>query len=426
MNLRRLVNTIASVALSLILALIVWAGATSAENPSVTQAFARPIPIEVRNQPPDTVIVSRVETSIQVRLNAPQNTWPAIGTGDLEAYVDLSSVPIGQEVEVPVAVRIKKPGVRLVEQTPSLMTMRLENLEVRTVPVRANVIDTPPLGFVTRDPVTEPNEVQISGAAPAVARVAYVGVDVWLRGATETINRSLAPTPLDKDSLPITGVTVTPATVNVTVEVAQRTNFKPSVPVRVNLVGEPAPLYSVSSIAVNPSRVTLLGLPAVLEQIPGYIDTEAIDITDATESISKRVSLSLPPGVSIVPESAEATQTVQVDIEIVPIITGRTMQVTVTAQGLAPGQEATLSPPTVDVVLSGPLAQLQNLTGEEIEVTVNLVDLQLGTHRLTPTVIAPPGIEVKGVLPEAVEADITGALITPEPATTATTGTSGG
>ena len=418
---RRMANTLGSIVLSLILAFVVWAGAISAENPSVTQAFRQPLAIQVRNQPDGTVLVNRLDTTVQVRLNAPQDVWNILSSSDIEAYIDLSQAPIGEEIQLPVVVQVKRNGVRLIERTPALTTVRLEHLVAKMVPVRINVIDSAPLGYVTRDPVAAPAEVEVSGPQPAVERVTQVGVDVWLRGTTESIDRDLAPSPLSEDALPITGVTVTPTMVNVKIELAQRANWEPSVPVRVNLVGEVAALYSVSNITVTPSRVTLLGLPDSLQQLEGYISTEPIEISGATESVTRRVNLLLPPGVTVVPDSPEASQTVEVLIEVVPITSGRTMEAPVQAQGLAPGFEASFSPEAVDVVLSGPLAQLQNLVPDDIEIRVNLVDLAPGTHRLTPTVVVPAGIELKGVLPESVEVQIT-AVEPAEPAATVAPG----
>jgi len=417
---RRLMNTAGSIILSLILALLVWVGATSAQNPSVS--LEREITLKVLNQPRDTVIVTRVETTVQARLIAPQNSLEMLRSSDFEAYVDLSEVPVGEDADVPVVVQVKRRGVQLVSYAPTSVRIRLEEYRTRTVAVRVNIVDTPPLGFVAREPVVAPTEVTVAGPGPAVGSVAYASVDIWLRGSRETIDRSLTPTPVDEEGSPVAGVTVTPTTVNVRVELAQRANFKPSVPIKVELGGEVAPLYAVSNITLKPTSVTLVGLPSVLEAIPGYVETEPIDISGATESVSKRVALKLPPGVSVVPETveSEASQMVQVDIEIVPITGGRTMQVPVSAQGLSPQYRATLSPESVDVFLSGPLVQLQDLTVEELEATVNLVDLGPGVHLLKPTVLVPADIEVKGVVPEAVEVQIVGPIPTPVPAVTST------
>ena len=57
-RLRRIINTLGSILLSLVLAFIIWAGATSAENPPVTQAFRQPIPIQHATAR-GTVVVTR-------------------------------------------------------------------------------------------------------------------------------------------------------------------------------------------------------------------------------------------------------------------------------------------------------------------------------------------------------------------------------
>ncbi|MHB0875258.1 MAG: CdaR family protein [Anaerolineae bacterium] len=418
MALRRILGTLGSIALSLILAVLVWVGATSAENPAVTGQYAGTVPIKLVNQPADTVIVTPLQSSVQVTITAPESLWETIRPTDFEAIVDISQVPVGQATNVKVTVRSLRPLVQLRSFTPESVTLQLDRYATRTVAVRANDVDEVPVGFVAHDPVVEPAVVTIGGPASAVERVQYASVDVWLRGSRETVARSLAPTPMDSNDAAVSGVSVTPSTVDVTVELTQRANFKGPVPIRVQMLGEVAPLYWVSNITVRPASVTLVGLPSVLEEIPEFLETEPVDISNATATVSQRVNLVLPAGVSVVPETAEdaASQTVEVVVEVSPMTGSRTMlQVPVSMQGLAPDLTATLSPETVDVYLSGPLAELQALTVEQIVATVNLVDLGAGDHRLTPTVIVPEGIVVNNLLPEAVVVQIVGPTPTPEP-----------
>ena len=421
MAVRKLISTVGSLLLALVLALIVWAGATNAENPATTGWYQGQVPIRVQGQPQDTVIVTAMEAYAQVRITAPQDYWDTIRVGDFDAYVDLSQVEVGTNVNVPVFVKVLKRGIRLDSFKPASVTVRLEQYATAEVPVRANVIDAPFVGYVARAPVVEPATVTVGGPAPAVARVQYTSVDVWLRGSQVSIVRNLAPTPMDGDDAAVSDVAVSPSLVKVTVELAQRANFKPSVPIRVQLVGDVAPLYWVSNITVKPGSVTLVGLPSALDEIPGFVETEPVDIDKATAPISQRVALRLPPGVSVMPESAqqEASQMVQVDVDVQPVTGGRTLlQVPVRMQGLAPQFTATLSPESVDVYLSGPLVQLQSLGADQIEVTVNLVDLGEGSHQLTPTVIVPAGVEIKGLVPEAVAVQVVGPAPTPAPPAT--------
>ncbi|MGQ9554054.1 MAG: CdaR family protein [Anaerolineae bacterium] len=415
---RKLVNTVGSLLLALVLALIVWVGATSAENPITTGWYQGQIPIRVQGQPQDTVIVTAMEAYAQARITAPQDYWDTIRVSDFDAYVDLSQVSIGSNVNVPVTVKVLKRGIRLSSFKPASVTVRLEQYVTKEVPVHANIIDDPALGYVARSPIVEPTTVTVGGPAPAVAQVEYVSVDIWLRGSQVNIERNIAATPMDRDDSQVSDVAVMPPLVNVKVELAQRANFKPSVPIRAQLQGDLAPLYWISNITVKPASVTLVGLPSALEQIPGFVETEPVNIDKATAPISQRVALKLPPGVSVMPESAqeEASQMVQVDVSVQPVTGGLILpQVPVHMQGLAPQFTARLSPENVDVYLSGPLVQLQSLTVDQIEVTVNLVDMGEGSHQLTPTVIVPAGIEIKGLAPEAVVVEIVGSTPTSVP-----------
>lgn len=427
---RKLANTIGTAILALILALVVWFGATSAANPAITDWHQGQVPIIIKGQPRDSVIVTPIESYAEVRITVPRDSWETVRPTDFIAYVDLSQVSVGETADVPVVVQAIKRGIRLVGYRPTSVTVRLEQYDSKTVLVRVNTVDEPPLGYAARDPVAEPQEVTVSGPISAVARVSYAGVDVWLRGAQQTLERSLPATAMDAEGSPVAQVSIVPSVVKVRVELTQRANFRPSVPVSVQLEGLVAPLYWISNIVVRPASITLVGLPSVLEQVPGYVQTEPVNISGATARVSQRVALKLPPGVSVVPESAqqEASQTVQVEVEVLPVTGGRTLQVPVSMQGLAPQYTASLSPEVIDVYLSGPLVQLQSLSAEQIEVTVNLLDLGDGSHQLTPTVIVPAGIELKGMVPEAVAVQIVGPQPTPTvppPAETPTATTGG-
>jgi hypothetical protein len=67
-----------------------------------------------------------------------------------------------------------------------------------------------------------------------------------------------------------------------------------------------------------------------------------------------------------------------------------------------------VSPEVADVILSGPLPELQNLDPEDVRVVLDLLGLRLGTHKLQPTVLLPEGskLEIKTIQPETIEVTI--------------------
>jgi len=94
---------------------------------------------------------------------------------------------------------------------------------------------------------------------------------------------------------------------------------------------------------------------------------------------------------------------------------------TVEIQGLRRGLRASLSPPTVQVILEGPETLLAEIDPDSVQVFVDLAGYVAGMHRVDPIVIHPPNVRVVSVIPETVE--ITIDLVpaaTPSPGTTAT------
>jgi YbbR domain-containing protein len=134
--------------------------------------------------------------------------------------------------------------------------------------------------------------------------------------------------------------------------------------------------------------------------LPGVVETQPLDLQNASDNVNLRVPLNLPNGISVV-----GSQTVLIQAGISPIqssltLTGEKVEVT----GLAEGLTAHISPASVDVILSGPLPVLNTLTRQDVHVTVDAKDLIPGTYQLTPTVqTLASNISVESLLPGTVE-----------------------
>jgi YbbR domain-containing protein len=158
--------------------------------------------------------------------------------------------------------------------------------------------------------------------------------------------------------------------------------------------------------------VTLAGPAQVLNELPGFVETLPISITGATAVLTERMPLTVPTNVVVV-----GIDFVTVTVDILPILSSRTMTSVVEIRNLAQGRGAALSPPEVDVILEGPDALVAELLPEDIQVFVNLFDLPLGVHRVEPVVLAPEGLSVVSVIPETIEVGIS---IEPTPSPTST------
>jgi YbbR domain-containing protein len=411
---RGIFQTLGTFVLSVILGTMVWFVAVREQNPPVEADYAPAIPLEVENLPPETVILGDVPDRVVLRLLAPQSSWERMSPAEFRAWIDLTDRSPGLH-DMPVNVEVSDSAVTVVEKRPSSVNIRLETLLRAEVPIRVDVIDSAPIGYLSRAPVFTPITATVSGPTSLVNQVSQAVAEVYLRSAKETVRRTVDLAPRNANGDLINRVTLEPAKIEVVVPIEQRFGYR-DVSVRVRVEGEVAPGYWISNITVDPSTVTLVGGPSALKSLPGYVETSPVQVTDATANLVERVALVLPPGVSMVqPESGEnqGTGGVQVSIQVSTVEGGQTVQREVSFQGLPETLTAVARPPQVDVILSGPLPRLQALTLQDVRVIADLFGLGVGIHMVKPTIVVPESLRVESVLPEMIE--IQTSLVPPAP-----------
>jgi YbbR domain-containing protein len=399
--LRQLWNNLSTIVLALLLAVAVWITATLQADPFAEQDFAG-VPVSTVNQPENTVLFEGDTTRVSVRVRAPESVLAELKLADFSAVSDLSHVSPGLATSVPITVTCSNDAVRIQSYDPRQETVLLEEVGTITLPVQIEVEGQVATGYLSTVPVPTPAEVSIYGPVPSLANVVSVAGTVNVDGAREDIARQVQVQPLGADGKLVTGLQWTPEQVEVRIGVRRRVGYKPDVEVVPDVRGDPAEGYRRGSVSVEPSTVTLAGPPAVLDELPGFVRTLPVSITAATEVLTTHVPLTVPTNVVVV-----GVNFVTVTVDILPILSSRTMTDVVEIQGIAQGLVATLSPADVDVILEGPDTLLVELTPSDIQVFVNLLDLGLGVHRVPPVVLAPAGIKVVTVIPETIEVVIT-------------------
>lgn len=415
-----LFKNLGTILLSLLLALLVWVAAVREQNPPREADFGQNIPIEVIPPAAGLVTTDALPETVRLRLLAPQSSWQNLSPSKFKATVDLSKLAEGFN-DVPVKVVVSDPEVRIVGQTPQAVTVNLQAEQTITLPVKVVVVDNPPVGYINRPPVTVPQNVVVTGPASLISRVNEAVTEIYIRSSKETIERILPVQVKDRTDRAISGLLITPPEVQITLPIEQRFGYK-DVAVSAVVAGQAAPGYWVSNISVNPPRVTVVGNPAALNAISGFIETTPVNVSQATADVVRTVPLDLPDGVAIIAPEGETAGTggVEVTVQISAIESGQTIQRPVIQQGIDPRYSWAVSPERVDVILSGPIPQLQTLQPDEVKVIVDLFNLQPGVHKVRPAVFVPDSLRVKAVLPDTVEVTITLPTPTPTPTPTRT------
>jgi YbbR domain-containing protein len=233
-----------------------------------------------------------------------------------------------------------------------------------------------------------------------VAQVKNVRVVLDVSQASDNINRSLDIQVLDANDNPVENVTYTPQQITVTQPISQRGGYR-NVVVKVVYTGQVASGYRLTNISVFPPTVTVFSSnPQLVERLPGYVETNPLDLTGVKDDVDKPLPLNLPDGVEVVGDQTVLVQVGVAAIEGSVTLSNLPIQVT----GLTQEFGARLSPESVDVVVSGPVPLLDRLTEQDVRVMMDLTGVGEGTYQFAPKVVLSIAeLRVESILPSSIE-----------------------
>jgi len=387
--------------LALVLATAVWISAVTSADPNEAKVYPNSIPLDVIGQDPSLIISGDIPANVEVKLRAPRSVWNQLITQEnsVQATLDLSGLSAGQHT-LNIQIRVNARPYQIVLVSPQTVSITLEPIATRTLPIDLSLSGQPATGFEAADTVLDPTEIQISGPQSIVDQAVKARVRVSLDGARESIDQSIGVQIVDDKNVLVKGLTITPDSIHVTIPVSQQGGFR-DVAVKVIVQGQVASGYRLENITVFPPVITVYSSnPKLVSALPGVVETQLLDIQDAKENISTHLALNLSPDITVI-----GSQTVQVTVIVTPIQTSLTLlNQPINIIGLPEGLDAQYLPQTIDVIISGPLPVLDALTLQDVIVNVDVTGLEPGTHQLIPDVkVLVSNVLVESILPGTVE-----------------------
>jgi YbbR domain-containing protein len=369
------------------------------------------LPIRPIGQPDGSVVLSGSLGTVKIVYRAPRAT-AALSSDSFRATVDLSEYDMGRAPEpqvLPIRVEALVDGVQVQTRDPQSVTVELDRIDQKSVPVEVDYGEVPDQLEID-DPAVSVENVAVRGPASLVSRVDRAVARVLIDESGIGVHRSVDLEAVDIDGQPVDNVDVDPASVDVDIDVHQVETNK-TVPVRPDLEqGTPAAGFALAALSVEPSTVTLRGLPDVLSGITEVL-TEPLSIAGASETETFEVELILPEDVRLT-DGGEPTATVTASIE--PSVSSRSFVVGVVCQGSGTNG-CLLGIEQVTVTVGGPGGALDGLAAGDITPFVDATGLAPGSYSLTPSIAAlPEGLDLIGISPNAVPVTIV-APATPAP-----------
>lgn len=147
--------------------------------------------------------------------------------------------------------------------------------------------------------------------------------------------------------------------------------------------GTPADGYKVSAFSVEPSTVTIAGMRSVVSETNELvIPKDVLSVEGKKEDVSVEVDLKdyLPTGVEIQGENSIAKVTVKIEQLQDKLVTLNTSNLRII--GRDSSYDYTINTPTVSIRFNGFQADLDKLSENDVEASIDVSGLEPGTHQV--------------------------------------------
>jgi YbbR domain-containing protein len=390
---------------ALVLSITVWIIAVTANDPAQNRPYPRTVPVEIVGQDPNLVLTSDLPGNVSVILNTPQSVWDSIVSAPtpIRAVADLSELEAGNHM-VDLQIQVNVRPVKVVSYSPRAVSITLESLSSKSIPLNLVRIGDPAVGYQAEEPVLSVEQITVTGPISQVERVDKVQATLEINQGYEDISRVLGIVALDKNDDVVENVTLTPDRVEVFQEINQRYGYR-TVIVSVNIEGQVADGYRLTNISVVPLAITVYSAnPQIVNDLPGFVQTMPLNLEGLKDDVDISLSLDLPDGVLVVGDQ----RTVLVRVSIAAVQSSMPIaNVPIQVIGLPENLSVVLAPEMVTLLVSGPLPILDGINRDDIQVVLDLTDYEIGTYQLEPVVELPSDeITVDSIQPGIIDIEI--------------------
>jgi YbbR domain-containing protein len=364
------------------------------------ETFPDPVPIREPVIPPGLYLLEPPPPVTSIRYFAPEGTDRPT-TDTFRATIDLSGFTQGGTYDVPVQVTSNNPNIQILEVTPSVVTIQLDPLVNKIVPVvieRGEVPDNLEVGTETATPST----VTVRGPKTIIDQVAAARADVVIQPSGIDVDEDVALVPVDAVGNARSPADVSPTTARISIRVFSEPETR-TLPVSPVVTGTPAAGFEIDAITVNPSTVFVEGDADPLASL-ARVDTEPVSVSGLSETRTFETELALPEG--IVPVDAGP---VRVTVSFRPITESRSYSVGLQLVGTQPGLVYTPSTSSVLLSVGGNPAALNALSPDATLAQLDVTGLEPGTYDVPVTADLPSGVTLVAASPETVSLTVSAA-----------------
>ena len=372
---------------ALIFAVLLWAYVLVALNPERSK-FIDDVPITLEGYTDllsrNLILVNSDLGLADVEVNATITNHSELDASRVNCRASLGTITSAGTYRLPLNVTVQSNLGTVASVTPRIVTVEVDNLILKTVPVKLNLTGTLPEGYeITTESVV--STITLEGASQYIQPVVRGVVTVDLTDRTENIEETVDIVFYDKNDNELTVVTRSRNTPSATVRLTVSAYKQVEVKQEVSLTDD---TYYALASEVSPATVVIYGSRETLDAIDA-IHTQALVLPASERVVTRELPLILPDGVSL---KRGQSSSVSVTASVTERIGERVLEVPLTyvrmKANLLLGDNA---PTYATVTATGPLRQLEQLSPDNFSVQVDLANYGAGEWELVPVIQGPTG-----------------------------------
>ena len=365
---------------ALVFAILLWAYVLVALNP-VRSKSIDDVPITLEGYTDllsrNLILVNSDLGMADVEVNATITNHSDLDASRITCRASLGTISAAGTYRLPLSVTVQSNLGTVASVDPRTVTVEVDNLIVKTVPVKLELTGTLPEGYeVVAESMV--STITVEGAARYIEPTVRAVATVDLTGRTENVEESVNVVFYDKNDNEVTVVTRSQNNPNVTVRATisayKLVNIRPEVTLEDDV-------YYESINQVSPASVVLYGTSEALAAID-TVSTQALVLPAERGVVTRDLTLVLPEGVSLKRGQSSS-------VTLNAVVTEKTgeiaLEAPLTYANLGKDLAIVDGAPTIaTVVVSGPLKQVEQVTPESLTVKVDLAGYGPGDWELIP------------------------------------------
>lgn len=392
-------SKIRNILLAAVLAFALWSFVIMVEQPE-SEATYYDIPVSLQNEDVLTeqgLMLVCERPTVTLRLGGTRTNLNNLNESNINVLANLASInsPGTHSITYTLSFpgNVPQSAVTVRSQSTEMVTVKVEKRITKQVPVVPQYTGSVPEGMIAHkeNAIMDYASVEVSGPESVLANITQAVIYVDLNNQTQNIVGDYIYALCDDAGEPVDSqwVTTNVEQINLTLKIQQVKEIALTVEV---IPGGGATL-ATSSIDIQPKTIRVSGSEAVLEDLD-QLQLGTINLAELATDTELTFPIVLPEGVTNETGITEAA----VEVKF-PNLRTKVLKITqIEAINVPEGMEVDMITQELEIRVRGPVALVDSMTVEDITLTVDFTDAELGTDTKRATVVIDEIFEGVGAI----------------------------